>query len=232
MPHHQRNRRPPGRPRDGTLTRERVLEEALALMDREGLEAVTMRRLADHLRVTPMALYNHVRSKKDLLGSIAEHLTAQIDFVCDESDWRERVRTCFRRLREACLAHPDAVRLMESLEVAPPAVFRPMEITLAALDGVGVTGLDAVRTYFLLMNFTMGQISYEVRGPFEGLDPARALTGNRLAEPEFAHIQRSVSRAEWDFDAAFEFGLSVILSGVGQLPPGRAKARKGRRTAS
>jgi AcrR family transcriptional regulator len=211
------------------LTRERVLEEALALMDREGLEVVTMRRLADHLRVTPMALYNHVRSKKDLLGSIAEHLTSQIEFDCDEPDWRDRIRTCFRRLRDACLAHPSAVRLMESLEVPPLAVFRPMEITLAALDEAGVTGQDAVRSYFLLMNFAMGQISYEVRGPFKGLDPTQALAGNRLEGAKFAHIQRSVSSADWDFAGAFEFGLSVILSGVEQLSVRRTKSRGGRR---
>ena len=226
MPQNILKRRSPGRPRHGTLTRERVLEEALDLMDREGLEAVTMRRLAGDLRVTPMALYNHIRSKKDLLGSIAEYLTAKIDFDCDAPDWSERILICFRRLREACLAHRSAVRLMESLEIAPPAVFRPMEITLAALDEAGVTGEDAVRTYFLLMNFTMGQISYEVRGPFEGLDPSQALAGKRLEGAEFAHIQRSVRSSEWDFDSAFEFGLSVILRGVEQLP--RAKSRGGR----
>lgn len=228
MPHQSPKRRTPGRPTHGMLTRERVLEEALALMDREGLEAVTMRRLADHLRVTPMALYNHVRSKKDLLGSIAEHLTAQIEFDCDEPDWRDRIRICFRRLRDACLAHPSAVRLMESLEVPPLAVFRPMEITLAALDEGGVAGQDAVRSYFLLMNFAMGQISYEVRGPFNGLDPTQALAGNRLEGAKFAHIQRSVSSADWDFAGAFEFGLSVIMSGVEQLSVRRTKSRGGR----
>jgi AcrR family transcriptional regulator len=228
MPHQPRKRRSPGRPTHRTLSRQRVLKEALSLMDREGFEAVTMRRLADHLRVTPMALYNHVRSKKDLLGGIAEYLTAQIDFESNEPDWRDRIRTCFRRLRDACLAHPSAVRLMESLEAAPPAVFRPMEITLAALEEAGVSGQEAVRTYFLLMNFTMGQISYEVRGPFEALDPAQALAGDRLEGPEFVHIQRSVSFTEWDFTGAFEFGLSVILGGVEQLSVQRTKPRGGR----
>jgi TetR/AcrR family transcriptional regulator, tetracycline repressor protein len=228
MPHQSRNRRSPGRPTHGTLTRGRVLEEALTLMDRDGLEAVTMRRLADHLRVTPMALYNHFQSKKDLLGSIAEHLTSQIEFDCDEPDWRDRIRNCFRRLRDACLAHPSAVRLMESLEVAPLAVFRPMEITLAALDEAGVTGQDAVRSYFLLMNFTIGQISYEVRGPFQGLDPTQALARNRLEGAEFAHIQRSVLSADWDFAIAFEFGLSIILGGIEELSSRRTQSQGGR----
>jgi TetR/AcrR family transcriptional regulator, tetracycline repressor protein len=224
MPHQPGKRRSPGRPTHSTLTRERVLEEALSLMDREGLEALTMRRLANHLRVTPMALYNHFRSKKDLLGSIAEHITSHIDFDCDEPDWRERIRTCFRRLRGACLAHPSSVRLMETIEVPPVAVFRPMEITLAALDEAGVIGQDAIRSYFLIMNFAMGQISYEVRGPFKGLDPTQALAGNRLEGTEFAHIHRSVSSANWDFAKAFEFGLSVILDGVEQFSIRRTKS--------
>src|SRR3712207_194702 len=131
MPRQGDIKRSPGRPRRDTLSRERVLAEALVLLDREGLEAMTMRGIADHLGVSPMALYNHVSSKKDLLQGIAEHLVGQIEFSCDHPDWRERIRTCFRRLREACLAHPSAVRLMESLEAAPPAVFRPMEITLS-----------------------------------------------------------------------------------------------------
>ena len=229
MPRHPNKKRAPGRPRHGTLTRELILKRALGLMDREGFEAITMRRLADHLGVTPMALYNHVRSKKDLFGSIAEYLTTQINFDCDEPDWRDRISTCFRRLRDACLAHPSAVHLMESLEAAPPAVFRPMEITLAALDEIGVTGKDAVRIYFLLMNFTMGQVSYEIRGPFESLDPAQALAGSRLKGHEFSYIQRSVSFAEWDFDSAFDFGLSVILNGAEQISARRTKSRAGRR---
>src|SRR5215218_6831365 len=156
MPQRRNLTRPPGRPRHGTLTREHVLAEALALLDREGLEAMTMRRLADHLQVSPMALYNHVSSKKDLLHGIAEHLVGQIDFSCEHPDWRERIRTCFRRLRQACLAHPGAVRLMERLEAAPPAVFSPMEVTLAALEETGLIPDEAVKGYFLLMNFTMG----------------------------------------------------------------------------
>jgi TetR/AcrR family tetracycline transcriptional repressor len=230
MSHQPRKRRSPGRPTNGTLTRQRVLEEALALLDRDGLEVLTMRQLADHLRVTPMALYNHVNSKKDLLKSIAEHVAAQIDFDCNEPNWRDRIRSCFRRLRQACLAHPSAIRLMESVAVAPSAAFRPMEITLATLDEVGVSEEDAVKVYFLLMNFTMGQISYETRGPFEGLDPAKAVARNQLSGGEFVHIQRSVSSAEWDFDGAFEFGLSVILGGVEQLSVGRTK-RRARRAA-
>lgn len=182
---------------------------------------MTMRRLADHLKVSPMALYNHVSSKNDLLQGMAEHLVAQIDFSCDDPDWRERIRTCFRRLRQACLAHPSAMRLLESLEIAPAAVFTPMEVTLGALEEAGLSPADAVKAYFLLMNFTVGQVSYEVRGPFEALDPAQAIRSRRLEGADFAHIRRFVSLHAWDFDSAFEFGLSAIMAGVAQI--GRKK---------
>src|ERR1700716_1884540 len=81
------------------LTRERVLAEALGLLDREGFEALTIRYLADHLGVSPMALYNHVSSKQDLLQGVAQHLLAQTSFSSDHSDWRECIRGCFRELR-------------------------------------------------------------------------------------------------------------------------------------
>jgi len=196
------------------LNRERVLSEALVLADREGPEAITMRGLADHLGVSPMALYNHVSSKKDLVQGLAEHLVNHVDFSCDDSHWQERIRSCFRRLRDACLAHPSAIRLMETVEVAPVSVFRPMEITLAALDKAGIGSADAVKGYCLLIGFTMGQVSYEIRGPFRSFDAGEALRRRRIAGAGFSHIERSVALDGWDFTSSFEFGLSVILAGL------------------
>jgi len=151
------------------LTRERVLAEVPGLLDRDRFEALTIRHLADHLGVSPMALYNHVSSKQDLLQGIAQHLLTQARFSSDHSDWRECIRACFRELRRVCLAHPSAVHVMEAIEVAPLAIFRPMEITLAALDKVVQSRADALRAYFLLTNFTLGQVSCETRGPFPDL---------------------------------------------------------------
>ena len=207
-------KRSPGRPRHDTLSRERVFAEALGILDREGVEAITMRRLAEKLGVSAMAIYNHVSSKHDLLQGIAEQLVNAVEFASDHPDWRERIRTCFRRLRKACLTHPGVIGLLETIGTAPPAVFRPMEITLAALAEAGVSPGDALRAYYVFMNFTMGQVSYEVRGPFRALDPAKALDSRALGEADFAHIGRALPTGEWDFDAAFEFGLSTILAGL------------------
>ena len=214
-----------GRPRQDVLNRDRVLAEALALLDREGPDALTMRHLAGVLNVSPMALYNHVRSKKDLLRSVAEHLVGQVEFSSDHRDWRERIRICFRRLRGVILAHPGALWLMDSVEEAPLAVFSPLEVTLAALHEAGLTGEPALKSYFLLANFTLGQVSYEVRGPSKTLDPATALASGRLQGAGFEHIERAIAFEHWDFDSAFEFGLSAIIAGLEQI--GVDAARRG-----
>ncbi len=114
--------------------------------------------------------------------------------------------------------------------MAPVSVFRPMEITLAALDEAGIGSTDAVKGYCLLIGFTMGQVSYEIRGPFQSFDAGEALRRRRITGADFSHIERSVSLEGWDFTSSFEFGLSVILTGLqGFSPENGAVVGEGRR---
>jgi AcrR family transcriptional regulator len=193
----------PARARD--LTRTRIVEAALALLDRNGVEAVTMRNVAGALDVTPMALYNHVGSKADLLRGVAVRALDHADFDAHDPDWRTQVLHCFRELRAICLRHPGLARLLEVADVAPPAVLVPMDTTLAALRQAGLPERDALRTYFLLVSFTLGQADYQNRGPFRALAP----------RPETTRpVEETTPYNHWDFDAAFEFGLRLVLDGV------------------
>jgi TetR/AcrR family tetracycline transcriptional repressor len=203
-----------GRSGQERVTRDRVLSAALTLIDRDGLEALTMRGLAAHLGVTPMALYNHIRDKQDVLQGVAGKILEDVDFISDAPDWRERIRFGFRQLRAICLAHVGAVRVMESVDVAPLSIFGLMEGTLAALDDIGMSTEDAMRAYSLLLSFTLEQVSYQSRGPFRALEPGEVGRRLRLAEAGFPHVQRAAALETWDFDCAFEFGLSVILAGL------------------
>lgn len=195
------------------LSRARIAAAGLALVDREGADALTMRRLAEALRVTPMALYNHVADKNDLLRAVADELVGQARFDPGEGSWRDRIGACFRDLRRLCLAHPGAARLMELTEVAPAAAFVPLEITVEALRDLGYTADDALRAYFALVNFTLGQVSYEIRGPFTGLEPRHSARAQRVLERMPAGTDRA-AEPDWDFDRAFEFGLSLFLDGI------------------
>jgi len=206
-----------GRPRAGssvTLSRDRLVLEALTLLDRHGAEAFSLRRLAEHLGVTPMAIYNHVSGKRDLLQAVAEHVVGGVSYPSTGKDWQDIIRRCFRSLRRACLAHPGAVPLVESAEVLPAAIFRPLEITLTVLEGAGLSPRAALRAYFLLVTFTLGQASHQIRGWGRGVDPGAAVDDGRLSRERFPATVRAIGPEPWDFDGSFEFGLSVILAGL------------------
>jgi TetR/AcrR family transcriptional regulator, tetracycline repressor protein len=213
-------RKPPRRRAPATtqttrdLTRDKVIDAGLDLIDREGPDAVTMRRLADHLGVTPMALYNHVSSKTDLLRAVAERALSEAEFDAGHADWREQVKACFRVFRALCLRHPGLARLLETPDVAPAAVFSPMDVTLRALRWTGCNDQDRLRAYFTLVGFTLSQTSYQSRGPFPDLEPSDRVRAERLAGRGYPSVESLRMPATWDFDAAFEFGLSVIVRGI------------------
>lgn len=224
----RKQRRPQsGARRPGALTRERIVEVSLGLVDHEGVDAITIRRLADALGVSPMALYNHVSSKRDLLRAIADHVMGEVDFDGAQDDWREQVKYCFRAFRAVCLRHPGIARLLEVADVAPAAVFTPMEVTLRALGQLGLDSRDALRTYFTLVSFTLSQASYQSRGPFPDLTPSEKIRAERLAGRGYDAIERLDPIPDWDFDAAFEFGLSLIIAGAEAVP--QVAKRRGRR---
>src|SRR5690606_16672917 len=196
------------------LTREAVLAEARRMIDEEGLDALNMRALAQRLGVSTMALYNHVDDKRDLVNGIARNVIGSFDVPVTPDDWQEQLRATSHILRRICLANPRMIPLIEKANVLGPAAFRPMEAAVASLAKAGMEPREALTAYFLVVNFTLGHSSYELRGPFRGLDPAEALRSGHLEAQTFPFTAQAVSGKEWDFDAAFEFGLWTILEGL------------------
>jgi TetR/AcrR family transcriptional regulator, tetracycline repressor protein len=225
------------KPRD--LTRDKLVDAALKLIDDTGADAVTMRSLADAVGVTPMALYNHFSSKRDLLSAIAESVVGTARFDGAQADWRDRIRHCFEVLRNLCLQHPGLPRLLQFEGAAPASVFAPMEITLRALHEAGLDDVDSVRTYFLLIGFTLAQAAYQTR-PVPDLEPSERIRSERIAGRGYTATERLELPATWDFDASFAFGISLILNGVeatvsqrrdgavDSLPSRKTRARRAR----
>ena len=106
-----------------------------------------------------------------------------------------------------------------------------MEAALVALEHAGIEQQEGMRAYFLLTNFTLGQASYEIRGPFRGLDPAEAVRDRSILPIDFPLVARAVSASDWDFDAAFEFGLQIIIAGLAACSPGSSRPSGARRRA-
>ena len=211
-----------GRRTEGNLTRALVVAEARRLLNEQGEVALSMRVLAKRLGVSTMALYNHVSDKQDLMAGIAQAVVEELRIPAMTGSWQARLRAIFRALRQVCLANPHAIPIIEKAQVLP-AIFRPMEAALGALQDAGIRQQDGLRAYFMLTNFTLGQVSYEIRGPFRGLDPAGAIRTRAIDAAEFPLVANAVTAGDWDFDAAFEFGLDAIIRGLARRASGASR---------
>jgi len=124
-----------GRPR---LSKRAVTDRALKLADADGLDTLTIRKLAQDLGVTPMALYWHFRSKEDLLEGVAERVWGEIDVNVDRSaPWPDQLAGLLKSLVGVLRAHPSAPRLVLEHEKRNEAALRATEITLEVLRGAG-----------------------------------------------------------------------------------------------
>ena len=121
------------------LTKSAVVDQALRLADSVGLEALTIRKLATELGVTPMALYWHFRSKEELLTGLVERVWTEIDLaqVDRGAPWPDQLRTIFESLLAVLRAHPAAPKLLLEFDKQTEASLRPTELTLEILWGAG-----------------------------------------------------------------------------------------------
>ena len=210
--------------RDGKITRDRVLAAALEIIDREGAEGLSMRRLARALGRDPMILYRHAPNKAALLDGVAETVLAQLTVDPTDPDWAAQLRAVARGYRRLALAHPKMVPLLVTRPLATPlglrpkGTLRPLEDILALLTGAGFSGADALHIYRALFGFLHGHVLNElqelVEKPEETDDLLR-LGLHRLPIGEFP-LLRSLAPALATYDGAAELerGLDILLTGL------------------
>ena len=113
------------------LTKERVLQAAVDLADRGGIDALSMRKLGQELRVDAMALYRHVRNKDDILDGAVDAIVAEIELPQPGEDWKAALRQQIMAARTLMLRHPWAPRVLEERGTAGPAVLGYIDSVLA-----------------------------------------------------------------------------------------------------
>lgn len=146
-----------GRRKRGAVTRGDVLTGALDLVDREGLDALSMRRLAGHLDVETMSLYKRVASKDDLLAGIAEVLWAEVAAAAPpDTDWRAWLTAYGHAIRTVAMDHPNAVSLLVAGEVFPPALLEVIATQLDHVESKGGSRSDAVNAMCTVTAFALG----------------------------------------------------------------------------
>ena len=160
----------------GKVTREVVLAAALEIVDRDGADGLTMRRLARALNRDPMILYRHARNKAALLDGVAETVLAQLKVDAADPDWPAQLRAVARNYRALALAHPHAVPLIVTRPLATPlglrplGTLRPLEDVLTLLTRAGFSGSEALHIYRALFGFLHGHVLNELQELIENPD--------------------------------------------------------------
>ncbi|TXS47490.1 TetR/AcrR family transcriptional regulator [Streptomyces sp. OR43] len=220
----ERLERPTPAPRT-TLTPLRIAKAAVGVADAEGLDAVTMRRLATELGVAPMAAYRYVTGKDELLELMVDFVYAELELPDGKEGWRATMRSVALRIREVLLRHSWVTR---ATWCAPtPNQLAVPEAVLAALDGLGLDADNAMAVYNTLTAYVHGAVDSEValtqmlrvRG-WSTREEARAGLASQMAwlmtTGRFPMYARYIGEArrkddqQWQFEA----GLDSVLDGI------------------
>lgn len=209
----------PSRARAG-LSRVRVLRAALDLVDREGADALTMRRLGRELGVEAMSLYSYVDSKQDLVEGVVEQVFKEMPLITPgPGPWQERLRIHAATFRTVLLRHPNAVRLVAGRPLITEGTVAFVESALVELQAVGIDLATADRVLEVIASFTLGHVAEHLG---TGARTDRVGAGHDVDPARFPNVAAVRDQPPSDPDAAFEFGFDCILAGIERLAAHRS----------
>ncbi|ABK04552.1 transcriptional regulator, TetR family [Arthrobacter sp. FB24] len=214
------------------LTRELVLQTALELVDSEGLEALSMRRLGQALDRDPMGLYRYATNRADLLDGITELVLNELAIFPTDPDWQAQLRRIAHDLRLLALRHPNVVPLLVTrplstpLGLRPLGTLRPLEQILGLLIEAGFEPNNALHVYRAYYGFLYGHILNELQEFIVDADENVALLRlglHRLPARDFPHLRELAPvLADYDGEAELDEGISILLSGLAERLSGKA----------
>ena len=207
------------------LSRDRVLRAAVDLADREGINALSMRKLGQEVGVEAMSLYNHVRNKEELLNGMIDIVFGEIDLPAADAEWSAAMRQRAISARQALKRHPWAIGLMESRAQPGPATLRHHDSVLRNLRTAGFSVELAAHAYSVLDSYIYGFTLNELTLPFDNSpEKVAEVAGNIMREMpagEYPYLtEMAVEHAMkpgYDYGNEFEFGLNLILEGLKRI---------------
>jgi AcrR family transcriptional regulator len=207
-----------GAPRRGraVLTREQILDAALALADREGLENVSMRRLAEEVGAGTMTLYTYFRDKEELLDAAVDQAAARLAAPPAGGTWQSRLRGLVKEMHRSLVEHPSGVELRRTRPILTPAALRTTEAGMRILIDAGFSPGEAARSWRSLFIYTFGSAQFtpadvpaatrrEWRRHLEGL-PAEEFPALTAAAGEAVETMSG--------EAQFDHGLDRLVRGL------------------
>jgi AcrR family transcriptional regulator len=222
--------RPPGQtgpeptPRRAPLTAEAILMAAVEIVDADGADALSMRKLAQALDREVMTLYRYARNKAALLDGVVGLVLGDLQIDPNAEDWRQALRKLARDFRQLALDHPHVVPLMVTrplitpLGLRPAGTLRPVENFLQLLVNVGFTPTDALESYRLFFGFLHGHVLDELQelvvNPAES-EAVLRLGLHNLALNEFPQLRALAPELEhYDGAALLEQGVELMITGL------------------
>ena len=212
------------RPERGGLTAERVIGGAVDLADEIGIEAFTIRRLADAIGVKPMTIYHHVPGKDAIIDGMVDRVFGEIDLPPVEENWRSAILVRCRSMRGVLARHPWAAPLMESRTSPGPATLRHHDAVLGCFRRAGFSLELTGHAYAVIDAFLYGFALQEATLPATSGDEMADLAGSmteRMSNDAFPYLAEfatdHVLQPGYDFGREFDFGINLILDGLAAL---------------
>jgi AcrR family transcriptional regulator len=212
---------------DGTgrqrLSRERVLQGAVAVADAGGIAALTIRSLAAQLGIKPMAIYHHVANKDEILDGIVDIVFSEIELPEPDGDWRAEMEQRASSAREALRRHPWAIGLLESRTNPGPATLKHHDAVIGTLRRAGFSVVMTAHAYALIdayvYGFALSEASLPINGPETVTEVAEQMM-EQYSGDDYPHLiefsVEHVMKPGYDYGAEFDFGLGVVLDGLTQ----------------
>lgn len=206
------------------LSKQRVVAEAVRLADGEGVEGLSMRRLAGELGAGAMSLYHYVAGKEELLDAMIDVVFGEIELPPEGTDWQAAMRKRSVSAREVLARHPWAIGLMESRTSPGPAHLRHREAVTACLRKAGFSVSMATHAHWLLDGYVYGFALQAGNLPFDTADEFADMAEDvflpQLPPDEFPYLNESAAAlvaAGYDPADEFAFGLDLVLAGLERL---------------
>jgi AcrR family transcriptional regulator len=206
------------------LSRELVLAKALEMVDADGLDALTMRRLGQELGRDPMSLYRYAENRAALLDGVTELVLNELTIHPQDPDWKAQLRQIAHDFRRLALQHPNVVPLLVTrplstpLGLRPLGTLRPLEQILSLLIGAGLSPADALHVYRAYYGFLYGHILNELQEFVVDPEENEALLRlglHRLPAKEFPRLRAlAPALAEYNGGAELDQGVTILLSGL------------------
>ncbi|MQB01435.1 MAG: TetR family transcriptional regulator [Actinobacteria bacterium] len=203
------------------LSRDRILRAAVTLADKDGLESLSMRKLAQQFGVVPMALYKHVANKDDLVDGMVDVVFGEIDHPPSGTDWKTAMRQRALSARQVLSRHRWAIGLTESRMKPGPTNLRHHDSVIRCLTEGGFSIEMAIHAYSALDSYIYGFALQEQQLPFENpgeVDEVAQTMLSQFPSDDYPYLAQTIAevinKSEWQYADEFEFGLDLILDGL------------------